>query len=162
MYEYAPDHLTADLYPKQDLPKYREMQRQPNRIAFASFIEDPRDSPRHALQVFGGAQAEVGTGKSTEVRRFVATARSVRGLVVTSEDGKPVSSGKVIVRGTRGNEQVAKYEYKELMLKNGTFASELTHPAARVKAFYIPAPRFGDSESKDLRVRSYRGAPASR
>ena len=50
MYEYAPDHLTSDLYPKELLPKYREMQRVPNRVAFASFIENPRDNPRHSLK----------------------------------------------------------------------------------------------------------------
>lgn len=72
MYEYAPDHLTSAVYPKEDLPKYREMQRRPNRVAFASFIEDPRDNPRHALQVLGGAQAEIVTGKSTDIRRFAA------------------------------------------------------------------------------------------
>jgi len=152
MYEYAPDHLTSDVFRKEDLPKYREMQRQPNRVGFASFIEDPRDTPRHALEVLGGAQAEIVTGRSTQFRRFAATARSVRGLVVTREDAKPVPSGKVVVRMTGGQEPGQKYRYEEVPLKNGSFAAELKYPATRVKAFYIPSQGFGDSESDEVKV----------
>jgi len=81
MYEYAPDHLIGNLFPDQLLPKYREMQRLPNRVAFASFIENPRDNPRHSLEVLGGAQAEIVTGKSTEFVRFAADGPMVAGTV---------------------------------------------------------------------------------
>lgn len=153
MYEYAPDHLTSDVYPKQLLPKYREMQRVPNRVAFASFIEDPRDNPRHALEVLGGAQAEVVTGRSTEFQRFEVDGRTARGTVVTHEDKKPVPSGQVIVRVTRGKGPKAKMDYQTVPLQGGSFVAELTSEGTLVKAFYIPSPAFGDSESEEKEMR---------
>jgi M6 family metalloprotease-like protein len=153
MYEYAPDHLTNDLYPKQLLPKYREMQRVPNRVAFTSFIENPRDNPRHSLEVLGGAQAEVITGKSTEFQRFVVEGRTVRGTVVTQEDNKPVPSGKVVVRVASGKDPKAKMDYQEVLLQGGNFVAELKYEGERVKAFYIPSSGYGDSESDEEKMR---------
>jgi hypothetical protein len=150
MYEFAPDHLTNDVYPKELLPKYREMLAVPNRVAFASYIENPRDNPRHSLDVLGGAQAEVVTGKSTEIREFVVRGRSVRGMVVTQEDEKPVPSGKVIVRVTSGKEPKARMEYQEVAVSAGRFVAELIHEGERVKVFYIPSPGYGDSESEEV------------
>jgi hypothetical protein len=153
MYEYAPDHLTNDLYPQQLLPKYREMQRVPNRVAFTSFIENPRDNPRHSLEVLGGAQAEVVTGMSTEFQRFVVEGRTVRGTVVTQEDNKPVPSGKVVVRVASGKDPKAKMDYQEVLLQGGNFVAELKYEGERVKAFYIPSPGYGDSESDEAKMR---------
>lgn len=149
MYEYAPDHLTSDVYPKQLLPKYREMQRMPNRVAFASFIENPRDNPRHSLEVLGGAQAEVVTGKSTEFQRFVVDGRTARGRIVTHGDKKPVPSGKVVVRVTSGKGLKAKVDYQSVRLQGGSFHAQLKYEGERVKAFYIPSPGYGDSESEE-------------
>ena len=53
---------------------------------------------------------------------------------------------------TSGPEQGGKYLYQEVPLKNGSFAAELKYPATRVKAFYIPSPGFGDSESDEVKV----------
>ncbi|MDP2601531.1 MAG: CARDB domain-containing protein [Deltaproteobacteria bacterium] len=153
MYEYAPDHLTSDVYPKQLLPKYREMQRMPNRVAFASFIENPRDNPRHSLEVLGGAQAEVVTGKSTEFQRFVIDGRTARGTVVTHGDKKPVPSGKVVVRVTSGKGLKAKVDYQSVRLQGGSFVAKLRYEGERLKAFYIPSPGYGDSESEEKHIR---------
>lgn len=152
MYEYAPDHLTNDVYPKQLLPEYRKMQRVPNRVAFASFIENPRDNPRHSLEVLGGAQAEVVTGKSTEFQRFVVDGRTARGTVVTHEGKKPVPSGKVIVRVASGNGPKAKMEYQSVRLQGGSFVAEIKGKGERVKAFYIPSAGYGDSESEEKKI----------
>jgi co-chaperonin GroES (HSP10) len=153
MYEYAPDHLTNDVYPKQLLPKYREMQRVPNRVAFASFIENPRDNPRHSLDVLGGAQAEVVTGKSTEFQRFVVDGRTARGTVVTHEDKKPVQSGKIVVRVASGKGPKGKMDYQSVRLQGGSFVVGLKFKGERVKAFYIPSPGYGDSESEEKQTR---------
>jgi M6 family metalloprotease-like protein len=153
MYEYAPDHLTNDVYPKELLPKYREMLRVPNRVAFASFIENPRDNPRHSLEVLGGAQAEVVTGRSTEFQRFVVDGRTARGTVVTQEDKKLVPSGKVVVRVASGEGPKAKMDYQSVRLQKGSFVAQLKYEGERVKAFYLPSPGYGDSESEEKRLR---------
>lgn len=152
MYEYAPDHLTNDVYPKQLRSKYSEMQHVPNRVAFASFIEDPRDNPRHSLHVLGGAQAEVVTGKSTEFQRFVVDGQTAHGTVVTHEDKKPVPSGKVVVRVVRGKGSKAKMDYQSARLEGGSFVVPLQYDRGRVKAFYIPSSGFGSSESEEKEV----------
>lgn len=157
MYEYAPDHLTNDLYPQKLLPKYREMQKVPNRVAFASFIENPRDTPRHTLEVLGGAEAEIVTGKSTEFQRFAVDGRTARGTVVTHEDKKPVPSGQVIVRVTTGKGSDARIDYQTVQLQGGSFIAELKPDGQRAKAFYIPAPGFGDCESEEKKLKSPAG-----
>jgi hypothetical protein len=148
----CPDHLTGDVYPKEQLPKYREMLRLPNRVAFASFIENPRDDPRHSLDVLGGAQAEIVTGKSTEFQRFGVDGRTVYGAVVTQEERKPVPSGKVVLRIASGREPKAKLEYMVVRLKGGQFQASLKQQGERVKAFYIPSPGYGDSESEEKKI----------
>jgi M6 family metalloprotease-like protein len=153
MYEYAPDHLTIGIYPQKLLPRYREMQRLPNKVAFASFIENPRDNPRHSLDVLGGAQAEIVTGKSTDFQRFSADGRTVVGSVVTREDGKPVPSGKIVLRVSSGTGSKTRMEYQSVALRKGTFSTALKYEGQRVKAFYIPSPGYGDSESEEKPIR---------
>lgn len=153
MYEYAPDHLTGDVYPKQLLPKYREMQRVPNRVAFASFIENPRDDPRHSLDVLGGAQAEIVTGKSTEFKGFTVDGKTARGMVVTHEDQKPVPSGKVVLRISSGKFPKARMDYQTVRLQGGSFVAELKYKGQRIKAFYIPSAGYGDCESEEKPMR---------
>jgi CARDB len=153
MYEYAPDHLTSDVYPKELLPKYRRMQHVPNKVDFASFIENPRDNPRHSLDVLGGAQAEIVTGKSTEFKRFRVTKGSVSGVVVTHEDQKPVPAGKVIVRVASGEGKEEWMDYQQARLKGGSFSIEPKFKGERVKAFYIPATGYGECESEEKKMR---------
>ena len=153
MYEYAPDQLTGDLYPPELKKKYRPLQRVPNRVGFASYIEDPRDTPRHHLQVLGGAQAEIVTGRSTKFGRFAVRGQDVRGTVVESESGKPVTGGKVIVRTRAGRGEKAETHYQTATLKKGSFAMKLEARGDLVKAFYIPAASFADCESEEVKTR---------
>ena len=152
MYEYAPDQLSNGLYPDKLLPRYREMQRQPNQAAFAAFIEDPRDNPRHAIEVLGGAQAEIVTGRSTKFTRFEASRGAVRGTVVTSGDGQPVGAGTVIVRVSSGRGEDVKMEYQTIKLRQGSFSADLEYRGERLKAFYIPGPGLGDAETDEVRL----------
>lgn len=151
MYEYAPDHLTNGLYPDKLLRRYREMQKKTNRVAFAAYAEDPRDNPRHAIEVLGGAQAEIATGRSTKFERFAVSRGGARGTVVTVSDKQPVSGGKVILRiasGRAGGEQL---EYQTLELRQGGFSADLRHPGERVKAYFIPPEGLGDCETEDVK-----------
>ena len=150
MFEYAPDNLTNKLYPQAMLPKYREMQRVPNRVAVAAFAEDPRDVPRHRIDVIGGAQAEIVTGRDTKFQRFVAEGRAVRGLIVTRDDGKPVKGGQVLLRVTQGDGK--EYRYQKAGLDNGQFAVELKAQGEKVKGFYLPPAGLGDSESDEKKI----------
>ena len=151
MFEYAPDHLTGDLYPPALKKRYRPLQRVPNRVGLASYIEDPRDTPRHHLQVLGGAQAEIVTGRSTKFGRFTVRGQDVRGTVVEAESRKPVTGGKVIVRVRTGQGEKAETLYQTATLKKGSFAVKLEARGSRVKAYYVPAATYADCESKEVK-----------
>ena len=147
MFEYAPDLLTSDFYPPELRKKYRELQRVPNRVGLASFIEDPRDDPRHVLDVLGGAQAEVVTGRRTKFARFGVDGQHARGTVVTAEDEKPVKSGKVVLRVRGGGREQPDLQYQTAALKLGSFSARLRAKGKWVQAFYLPPPGLADCES---------------
>jgi hypothetical protein len=152
MYEYAPDHLTLDLYPKALLPKYREMQKVPNRVGFAAYVEDPRDKPRHAMQVLGGAEAEIVTGANTKFLRFSVDGLVARGIVVSVGDESPVKGGKVVVRHTTGQGAGAPVTYVTVPVSGGQFSAKLREAGGVARAFYIPLAGYADCESDDRKV----------
>lgn len=149
MYEFAPDQLTNDVYPSSVRKKYRPFLKRPNRVALTSFIEDPRDYPRHAIQVLGGAQAEVVTGHSTRFQGFSAGEGEARGGVVVSETEQPVRGGKIILRISSGRGRKTVSHFQTVKLKEGGFAAKLRVKGDRVKAYYIPASGFADCESEE-------------
>lgn len=153
MYEYAPDHLSLDLYPTALRTKYRGMQKVPNRVALTTYVEDPRDRPRHALMVLGGAEAEIVTGADTKFRRFTVDGRAATGMVVALADGTPVKSGKVIVRQTVGRAPNAQVDYVTVSVKAGAFAAKLRLSGGLARAFYVPAAGYADCESEDRSVK---------
>ncbi len=147
MYEYAPDHMTNDVYPPEERKKFRKLQREPNRVAFASYIENPRDHPRHSIDVLSGVDVEVVTGKSTRFERFVVDGQSARGTVVTAEEGKGVSGGKVIVRVSPRKAPDEKSSYVTVPVREGNFSAKLRGEGRWAKAFYVPARGYADCES---------------
>lgn len=151
MFEHAPDNLTNDVYPPAIRSKYREMLRLPNNFAAAAYVEDPRDNPRHAIQVLGGLQAQIVTGRATQFERFYVDGPSVGGTIVTVDGKMPVSGGKVVVRvSTAGKPET--FTYQECKVTNGTFATRLKNKGSEVKAFYVPAPGYGECESETLKM----------
>lgn len=151
MFEYAPDNLTNDLYPPPLREKYRQLQKVPNHVGSAAFIEDPRDNPRHAMQVLGGVQAQVVTGRSSKFERFSADGQTASGRIVTVSDGKPVAGGKVILRvSTRGNAKT--FAYQEVALSNGSFKTRLKDKGTEVKAYFLPPADVGECESDTLKL----------
>ena len=125
------------------------MQRIPNRVAFASFntLDNPRDHPRHSIDVLSGVDVEVVTGKSTRFERFVVDGRSARGTVVTAEEGKGVSGGKVIVRVSPRKAPDEKSSYVTVPVREGNFSAKLRGEGRWAKAFYVPARGYADCES---------------
>lgn len=155
MFELAPDNLTNKVYPQSMLGKVREMIRVPNRVGVVARIEDPNDSPRHKIDVLGGAEAQIVTGKSTRFDRFDAVRGAVRGNVVTVEGQTPVP-GSVIVRTTRkdGDPAAAPYHYQTVKLSRGSFSAKLPADVTSVDAYYLPAPTFADCWSKAVKLAS--------
>ena len=105
---------------------------------------DPRDHPRHAIEVLGGAHVEVATGCGTKFERFTVKGRTARGTIVTVEDGKPVSGGKAIVRLSHRRQADARSHYQAVRLRNGRFVAKLEGDGRWVKAFYVPAAGFAE------------------
>jgi hypothetical protein len=153
MFELAPDNLSNGVYPQSMLGKVREMMRVPNRVGVVARIEDPNDSPRHRIDVLGGAEAEIVTGKSTRFDRFDAARTSVRGRVVSVEEQKP-ALGSVIVRITRktADAEGGSYHYQTVKLSSGLFSAKLPLDATKVDAYYVPAPTFADCWSKTVKL----------
>lgn len=152
MYEYAPDHLSLDLYPKKALSAYRKMLKEPNRVAFTSYIENPKDNPRHNVDVYGGAQAVIVTGRSTKMLRFQAGKGKAAGYVVFKEGGEKVKKGQVLLRMVIGSGDSAKMTYKRAALKGGQFVESLDAGTRLVKAYFLPAAGDGPCESEEIRV----------
>lgn len=153
MFEYAPDNLTNNIYSASLAKKYRELQRVPNNVGATAFIEDPNDHPRHAIQVLGGAQVQVVTGKATEFQRFYADGLTVGGLVVTTDGKKPVTGGKAIIRvSTKG--KPSSYLYQEVQVANGSFTTKLKYKGTEVKAFYVPTSGYGECESETVKIKT--------
>lgn len=152
MFEYAPDNLTNKVYPQELVRKYREMQRVPNNVSAASMIEDPNDTPRHKIDVLGGAQAQIVTGKSTEFQRFGADGRRVYGRVATVDGGTGVP-GQVVVRmHKKSTDNGNPYDYKTIKLNKGMFSGEIGEGYNFVDAYYLPAAGYADCWSKTVKI----------
>ncbi len=151
MFEYAPDNLKNDVYPPPLRDKYKNLQRVPNNVGATAFIEDPRDRPRHAIQVLGGLQAQVTTGRATKFDRLKADKPTVGGRVVTVDDNAPVKGGKVLLRVSTGR-KASTYTYQETKVSNGSFTARLKNQGTEVKAYYIPPAGLGECESELLQI----------
>lgn len=151
MFEYAPDNLKNDVYPPSMRDKYHPLQRIPNDVGATAFIEDPRDNPRHAIQVLGGVQVQVVTGRATKFQRLYVDGPSVGGRVVTTDDKAPVNGGKVILRvSTKG--KASTFSYQESKVFNGSFTAKLKYKGTKIKAFYVPSPGVGECESEIIKI----------
>jgi M6 family metalloprotease-like protein len=152
MFEYAPDNLTNGIYPQSELGKIGRQARLSNAVSFTTCIEDPFDIPRRRKYTLGGLQAEIVTGRSTTFSEFDCEAGKAWGTVVTKEDKVPVRGGKVILRIASEKGPAAIFSYKTVSLRNGAFEADVGGPGKLIKAFYIPAPGFADTESKERKL----------
>jgi M6 family metalloprotease-like protein len=152
MFEYAPDNLLNGVYPPNSVSRIKNQARLPNSVSFSTVIESPFDNPRRAQYALGGLQAEIVTGRSTTFSEFDCEAGKAWGTVVTKEDKVPVRGGKVILRIASEKGPAATFSYKTVSLRNGAFEANVGGPGKLIKAFYIPAPGFADTESKERKL----------
>lgn len=152
MFEYAP---TGDKrldeaagLEEADIEEFAQVD---NDVGIHAVIEDPRDVPAHAMNVLGGAQAQVVTGRATEFSDFDSNGRTAEGGVVTADDKEPVTDGLVIVRGTSGRGEKRRFWYWNAELERGRFLIELgDEDWDRLRAFYVPDRGLADCASKVL------------
>ena len=153
MFEYAPDNLTRKDYGAEYKKNLRKFERVPNRATFVALLEDPRDPHYHQLDVIAGADVRVLTGRAIKFSRFDVEGRSVRGTVVTVSDGKPLASGRVLVRTGSGKAPTIKATYQEVTLANGSFGARITALGEWVDAYCLPSPGFGDCSSAQVKLK---------
>jgi hypothetical protein len=103
------------------------------------------------LNVIGGADVRVLTGRATKFSRFGIAGRTVSGTVVTVNDGKPLSSGRVLIRVGAGVLPRIKTEpYQEVTLTKESFSTRIEAPGDWVDAYCLPVPGFGDCSSNQI------------
>lgn len=149
MYEFSLD--PQELPDDPDLLEAFEIYyRQPNDVGFAAFIEDPRDNPRHAIQVLGGTQSQILTGRATEFSEFEVGEHFAQGLIVTRDDGSVVPHGTVILSLTVRGGRSPEIQNHTVEVHNGAFAIEFEERWQRAWATFIPAAGYADCESEIL------------
>ncbi|RKG81053.1 hypothetical protein D7W82_28505 [Corallococcus sp. CA049B] len=152
MYEFSFDPRQPPKDPRER-GIFREFGDKPNNVGLTAFIEDPRDTPRHAIQVLGGAQAQVATGRATRFEDLDVRENAVQGSIVTVDDGKPVQGGKVIISLTTGRGTKQEKTYHTLKVVEGRFNSQIFMVVgATVAAYYVPMEGFADCTSEFVRL----------
>ncbi|MDY7224819.1 CARDB domain-containing protein [Hyalangium rubrum] len=152
MYEFAFDPRQPSKE-QQERRIFREFGGKPNNVGLTAFIEDPRDTPRHAIQVLGGAQAQVATGRATRFEDFEVRDGVVRGTIVTVDDGKPVRGGKVILSVTTGRGKKQEKKYQTLEVAKGRFQAQIPQVAGgTVEAYYVPPEGLADCSREPVRL----------
>jgi M6 family metalloprotease-like protein len=153
MFEYAPDNLTRKEYSGAYKENLRKFEQVPNQASFVALLEDPRDTHHHQLDVIAGANARVLTGRAIKFSRFDVAERTARGTVVTVSDGKPLASGRVLVRTGSGTLPHIKSTYQEVTLTNGSFSARIAALGEWVDAYCLPSPGYGDCESAQVKLK---------
>jgi M6 family metalloprotease-like protein len=150
MFEYAPDNLTRPEFIEEFGEELRRFESIPNQASFAALLEDPRDPNHHMINVIGGADVRVLTGRATRFSRFGVDGRTAFGSVVTVSDDKPLPAGRVLLRVGTGAGSTMKAAYQEVALNQGSFSVPLRDPGDWADAYCLPSPGFGDCSSEQV------------
>ncbi len=147
MFEYATDALDSAGIDFQD--DWTKHQRLPNNVDFASFVDYPRDFPRHAKHESGGVQVQVVTGRATKIIGMEIGKERAYGSVVTVDNGTGVFGGKVILILTVkvNNEDKEVYEEAQVDAQGHFSASITTLNWERLQVYYVPSSGYADSYS---------------
>ncbi|PFI78827.1 CARDB domain-containing protein [Bacillus cereus] len=129
----------------------REYKLIPNMMNIVGFIEDPREKP-HTAQVFGGAQVQVVTGRATEFKSIDIDNKTVRGSVVTIDDGNPVPDGKIILILSSGTGKSEGKTYQMTEISNGNFSARIRHECEYIEAYFTPPIGYADCTSQKLKL----------
>jgi hypothetical protein len=144
MFEYAPEAPQPDPLVRELAKRYLK---RPSFVGLLGMIEDPHE-PAHGLKLLQGVTAKVMTGRDTRFSDFKAARRSATGRVVTSDDGRGVRSGKVVLVTQRGRHK----EYQAVTLRGGSFKTTLRAESwTSIQAYYTGDNDYSDCESKRLR-----------
>jgi M6 family metalloprotease-like protein len=155
MVEYAldprSDRLPPDVEPERD--RVGQFLRRPNDLGLHTYAENPDDDPRHALELLGGADIQVVTGRATRFDDVRTDGRTVTGRVVTTDDGEPVTGGLVIITFADDPQSPADFRTTTTGLQDGAFAAGSPQDWTLAQAEYLPAPGFGRAVTDWLRAR---------
>jgi M6 family metalloprotease-like protein len=150
MVEYALDPK-SDTIPddvRDFTPTIEKLQRIPNDLGMHTYAEDPGDNPRHALELLGGAQVQVSTGRRTRFERFGNDGNVVFGGVVTDDDGAPVDGGSVLVTVTRDLEAPEDYLAVPANVEQGAFTLNIPWNDWKfTRAEFLPIHGLGPAEA---------------
>ena len=126
---------------------YDKFFRQPGNIGLTAYVEDPHDTPRHALWQLGGAQAQVVTGRATEFVEVAPKPNFVSGMVITHDDRNAVSGGAVLLTLTQGSGSKLIRETLQAKLDNGRFTLDFGCKWDAVSLYFLPPPTLADCEA---------------
>lgn len=147
MFEYNPavkEHSNEPINPDE----VRKFGGVPNNVGLAAFIEDPTDTPRHAKNILGGAQAQVVTGRAVDCKLLGADDKTARGVITTVDDGKPVQGGQIIVIFEARDGTPKAYQTEKL--QSGEYSVALRHSWEALQVYYLPPAGFGDCTSNRI------------
>lgn len=152
--------LESKIDPEKGIPEdvdprdFEKFFRTPNDVGLTSFVEDPKDRPRHALWQLGGAQVQVVTGRKTEFGRVEPAPQRASGVVVTVDDGKGVSGGKVIgtVKVGRGRNRKT-MDVTADVRPGGDFTIGYEGEWETLDLYYVPVPDLADCTAGTFQLR---------
>ena len=150
MVEYAldpkSDHIPDDI--REFKSRIEKLQRIPNDLGLHTYVEDPNDDPRHALELLGGAQVQVATGRRSRFDSFGNDGNVVLGAVVTDDDGAPVDGGIALVTITRDPDAPQDYLSVPARVEQGKFSVKIPRDDWRfTRAEFLPPPGYGPAET---------------
>ncbi len=146
MMEYALDPK-SDRVPDDvrhvDRRRIEKLSLTPNNLGLHASAEDPHDSPRHALELLGGAGIQVTTGRATEFESFGNDDNVVTGTIVTVDDQAPVPGGQVVVTVTDDADAYERHSSLSGQLDNGSFFVPFRKDDFKImRSEYLPIPGF--------------------
>ncbi|WP_250032954.1 CARDB domain-containing protein [Paractinoplanes maris] len=120
-----------------------KLTRVPNDLGLHAYAENPDDDPRHTLELLGGAGLQVTTGRATELSEFGNDGNVVVGQVVTSDDRRPVPSGRVVVTVTVEPEAFERHLSVVGEITDGRFVIKLPDDDfVFLRADFLPSPGY--------------------
>ena len=157
MFEYAPDNLNRREDARETKARLKKFVKEPNNVGLMAMIEDPRDYPRHCVQVLGGAQVQVVTGRAVDCRDLKVDGQKVTGNILTVDDGKPVSRGHVLVRTTHSTSgkkgQAPRVQVQRAKFARGFYSAPLPADAETVTVYYIAPAGLADCQTETVKLK---------
>jgi M6 family metalloprotease-like protein len=124
-----------------DRKRIEKLSREPNNLGLHAYAENPADSPRHALELLGGAGIQVTTGRQTDFDRLDTDGKTAFGSVVTKDDRQPVGSGLVVVTVTDDPERPDRFVTLPADVEeDGAFAVSFRTDFRGLRAEYLAPP----------------------